>query len=232
MKSRLSAALCAAAAMSIATSAAAADHLDAPGAKADPAADLNDLYTFLDGDRVVFAMTVFPLADSGSKFSDKVQYVLNIESGPTFGVSADGTKLICTFDAAQKASCWLGTDEYASGDASAEVGLSSASGDLKVFAGLREDPFFFNLEGFNDAVSVVQSAGAQLTFDTAGCPAIDASTSSALVGLLQGTSMGTQPAKDFFATARTLAIVASVKKPLVTKGGAFVSVWASTHKAP
>ncbi|TMA23646.1 MAG: DUF4331 domain-containing protein, partial [Deltaproteobacteria bacterium] len=64
-----------------------------------------------------------------------------------FGSAAGSTQdIVCTFDAAQKLSCWAG-NEYVSGDASNPAGLASGSGKLRVFAGLRDDPFFFNLHG-------------------------------------------------------------------------------------
>ena len=65
---------------------------------------------------------------------------------------APGTEknVICTFDngSPQKVSCWVGTDAY-TGDATSTSGLSSADSKVKVFTGLRDDPFFFNRAGFN-----------------------------------------------------------------------------------
>lgn len=137
-----------------------ADHRDAPATTADPAADINDVYAFLDkpGDaatKVVLAMTVFPAAPAGAKFSDTVQYVLHTSSGAKFGAATSDLDIICQFDATQKASCWAGADEFVTGDASQAAGITSKSGKLKVFAGLRADPFFFNLAGFQDAVAAV-----------------------------------------------------------------------------
>jgi hypothetical protein len=206
-----------------------ADHLDAPATKADPTADINDLYSWVDGSNVVMAMTVYPAAPAGAKFSDKVQYVFHTSSGAGFGATTSDVNVICTFDAAQKIQCWAG-DEYVTGDASQAAGVASKSGKLKVFAGLRADPFFFNLAGFKDTVAAVEGAAASLTFNTAGCPNLDTNTATALRGMLQGTSNGTAAAQDFFKTLNTLAIVVSVDKSLVTKGGATMSVWASTNK--
>jgi hypothetical protein len=205
-----------------------ADHLDAPAAKADPAADINDLYTWNDGDNVVLAMTVFPAAPATAKFSDATQYVFHTSSAATFGAAATDLNIICTFDAAQKIQCWAGADEYVTGDASQAAGATSASGKLKVFAGLRSDPFFFNLEGFRNAVTTVKGAAGSLNFD-AGCPLVDPGTSTALVGQL-GTSPDGGAAQDFFKSLNTLAIVVSVDKTVVTKGGPIVASWASTNK--
>ena len=231
---------CAVALVGVAVTAIAADHRDSPSTIADPAADINDVYTFVDGDRAVFAMTVFPIADETSQFSDQVQYVLNLTSGAAFGEPGDEARIMCTFDAAQVASCWVGRvaddvftpDDYVTGDASGAEGITSDSGLFQVFTGLRADPFFFNLEGFQDAVSTVVTAAPTLTFDSAGCPQLDQATSGVLVGMLQGTNSGTAPAEDFFGPLNTLAIVVSVDKSLVTSGGSTVSVWGSTHQAP
>lgn len=218
-------------ALATTTTASAADHRDGPSTIADPSADINDVYTFVDGGRLVLAMTVLPLAESTSKFSDAIQYVFHVQSGPAFGNTPNTLDIICTFDADQTASCWAGDQDYVTGDASAEAGISSKSGDLKVFAGSRRDPFFFNLEGFNDTVATVKGAAATLTFDAAGCPALDAATSTALIGQLQGTAAGTAPAEDFFATLNTLAIVVSIDPSLLPDGHVIASVWASTHQA-
>jgi uncharacterized protein (DUF2164 family) len=146
-----------------------ADHKDAPATIADPASDINDLFTFVDGGRFVMAMTITPFAASTAKFSTATKYVFHTQSGTKFGEYKKSEDVICTFDATQKISCWAGTDDYVTGDASAATGLSSASGKLKVFAGLRADPFYFNLQGFKDAVAAVEGKAASLTFDGAGC---------------------------------------------------------------
>jgi hypothetical protein len=157
--------------------------------------------------------------------------VIHTSSGPAFGTSTAKEDVICTFDVSQKISCWVGTDEYVTGDASQTTGLASADGKVKVFAGIRADPFFFNLDGFKHTVATVESAAAVLTFDSAGCPILDGPTAALLRSQLQTDPDGGPPA-DFFARLNGLAIVLSIDKSLVTKGGAIVSTWASTHRAP
>lgn len=223
-----------AAALAIATGgplAFAADHLDSPGPKKDPLADITDVYAWTANDNLVLVLDVAPLATTESKFSDAVQYALHLESSSAFGVAGTKSDVICTFDADQKISCWIGDKDYVTGDASATTGLTSASGKTKVYAGLRADPFYFNLEGFNDAVATATAAAGSLTFDTSGCPAIDANTATILVGMLQGTAMGTGNAADFFAPLNVLGIVIEIDKTLVNSGGPIISVWGSTHKA-
>lgn len=209
----------------------AADHLDGPGAQKDPAADITDVYGWVKGDKLILVLNVSPLATVDSKFSAAIQYALHVESSAGFGKAGTKTDVIATFDASQKISVWVGADEYVSGDASGDAGITSKSGGVKVYAGLRADPFYFNLEGFQDTVKTVVSVAGMLTFDPAGCPAIDMATSGVLVGQLQGTAKGTKPAANFFATANVLGIVLEIDKALVTGGGTTLAVWGSTHKA-
>ncbi len=228
-------AICAAAAAALLAPAMAraADHADGPTATADPASDITDVYawTSSDGARVNLIMNVFPAASASSKFSNTTQYVLHTQSRASYGAAAGGSlDLVCTFDTAQKISCWAGS-EYVTGDASPKAGIASASGKLKVFAGLRDDPFFFNLDGFKATAAAVRGAKSSLTFDAAGCPALDANTSSTLVTQLK-TAPGGGAATDHFNGLNVLSIVLSVDKSLLTSGGSLVSVWGATYRAP
>ncbi len=217
--------------LSAASWAMAADHLDAPGAIADPTADITDLYTWTDQTNVVFVLNVTPLAaNPAAKFSDKVQYVIHTESSAKFGMPGELVDIIVTFDANQKASVWVGPKGYVAGDASATTGLASADGKFKVFTGLRDDPFFFNLEGFKETVAIVNGAiaGGTLMLDPAGCPKLDAMTSGALVKQLKSAKGGGAPV-DFFGGKNVLSIVLSVDKSLLNQGGKIMSAWASTN---
>ncbi|MEP7123481.1 MAG: DUF4331 family protein [Byssovorax sp.] len=219
-------------ALTAASMALAADHIDAPGAIADPSADITDLYSWTDQGNVVFVLNVTPLAAAGAKFSDKVQYVIHTESSAKFGAPGEKSDIIVTFDAAQKASVWVGDKGYVAGDASATTGLSSADGHIKVFAGMRDDPFFFNLAGFQDTVKTVDSVAGMLMLDAAGCPKLDAMTSALLVKKLSTdpTSMPPGgPAQDFFAGKNVLSIVLSIDKAMLNQGGPIMSAWASTN---
>jgi hypothetical protein len=211
----------------------ASDHLDSPSVIAAPEADLTDLYTWVDGNQVVLALGVTPFATPMSQFSDKVQYVFHTASTDKFtgGATPIPVDVICTFDLAQNVSCWVGTADFVSGDASATTGLTSTSGKVKVFAGLRDDPAFFNLDGFKSTVNHL--AGSVFMVDASGCPAFSAATSAAVVQSLSTDPNSAPPgglAKDYFAGKNVLALVVSVDKTLLTTGGALVSVWASTNK--
>jgi hypothetical protein len=222
---------------SLATMALAADHRDSLVVKADPPSDINDVYTWVAKDKVVIAMTVFPAAPKEAKFSDKTQYVIHTTSGKAFGEAASKLDIVCTFDAAQMITCKAGEGpglpvmDMVTGDASAEAGIESDSKMIKVFAGPRKDPFYFNLDGFGKTVEIVVGAAPGLMADAAGCPALDAATSMMLVTQLKSDPMG-GPAKDFFAPLNGLAIVLELDKSLMTAGGPILSIWGATHAAP
>jgi len=211
-------------------SAFAADHLDSPASQAEPAADINDIFawTSADGTKLNLVMTVFPAATAAAAFSDSVQYVFHTSSNAAFGGSNSPVDIICQFDSTQQVACWVGNADYATGDASATAGVESVNGDFRVFAGLRDDPFFFNLAGFRAVVSTVTSVAGSLTFDAAGCPDLDADTATSLATQLALAPDGSSAA-DFFAPLNTLSIVLEVDLDLLTAGGPIVSVWGSTR---
>lgn len=210
----------------------AADHADGPAAKADPAADITDVFAWMSADakKVYLVMDLVRNATPASKFSDSVQYVFHTTSRASFGAPASPeVNVICTFDAAQKIQCWAGNGAYVTGDASNVNGIASGDGKLKVFAGLRDDPFFFNLAGFQATGAAVAAAASSLTFDPAGCPALDQATATTLVTQLL-TAPGGGPAIDNFAKFNVLAIVVALDKSIVTKNGPIVGVWGSTNR--
>lgn len=211
----------------------AADHQDGPAATNDPAADITDVFvwTTADATKVNLVMDVSPAASTASRFSDTVQYVFHTSSRASFGAASTASEdVICTFDTTQTISCWAGS-EYVTGNAGTASGLSSSSGRLKVFAGLRADPFFFNLDGFKHTAATVTAAKPSLSFDTSGCPLLDAATSAVLVDQLRTDPSGGPPV-DHFRGFNALAIVVQLDKSILTAGGPVVSVWAATHRKP
>ncbi|HEY3817271.1 MAG TPA: DUF4331 family protein [Polyangiaceae bacterium] len=232
----LAALACVAGIIGYAASARSADHQDGPATTSEPPADINDVYSWMDGSNTVLAMTVYPNAMTGAQFSNNVQYVWHTTSVSAFGAAADAgapvpVDVIATFDASQNIHLWVGTTEYVTGNASATTGLSSTDGKVKVYAGLRADPFFFNLDGFKQTVADVQAAAPGLmtagAFNEAGCPTLG-STAGVLQAQLASAPDGGAPA-NHFAAFNGLAIVVSVDKSLLTAGGPVVSVWAGTY---
>jgi hypothetical protein len=213
----------------------AADHRDSTllAMAANSAADINDVYAWMtpDASKLNLVMTVQPFAASGATFSSNVQYVFHVTSQASYGAaSSTETNIICELASATSAQCWVGADGYVAGDPSDEAGLVSEDGAIKVFAGMRNDPFFFNLDGFRHAVDTVKGAAGGLTFDAANCPNVDADTSAVLVGQLQHDADGTSGPTDDFAGANVAALVIQVDKDLVNAGGPILGIWGSTNE--
>ncbi|MES2350579.1 MAG: DUF4331 family protein [Pseudomonadota bacterium] len=204
----------------------ASDHLDTPSVIADPRTDIGDLYawTSTDGRRLNLVMTIV-----GHSFSDKTDYVFHIDSGKTFGKTAHTTTVRCNFPSAGITSCRAGNDDSAQGDASLPAGLDSAKHHFRVFAGLRDDPFFNNVKGTRAAYSVVFDALQRGTaMDAAGCPLLTQEQSDILLEQWRHTDGG--PATNFLKGWTPASIVVSIDLPLVAKGGKLLAVWAATRQ--
>jgi hypothetical protein len=209
-----------------------ADHVDGPAASADPAADITDVFVWMspDAQRVFLIMSLTRNATTTSRFSNSVQYVFHTTSRSSFGAPPSSeVAIICTFNQAQIIQCWAGNEAYVTGDASNTNGIVSDDEKLRVFAGLRNDAFFFNLAGFRETSRTVASAAASLQFDPAGCPLLDAATSAALVTQLS-TAPGGGPAVNNFDKFNVLAIVIEIDKSILTKNGPILSFWGSTNR--
>ena len=196
-----------------------ADHVDGPAARADPAADLADVYAWMtaDTEQVNLALTI-----PAALFSDAVQYVFEVESSEALGEAGSLTRVICSFDEAQTIQCWVGEDDYVTGIASEEVGLTSRSGRIRVFAGLRDDPFFFNSIGFNAVRTQIRDTMSELEFDEAGCPLLDSETSQTLINqLTEGANTFVNPVS---------ALVLQIDRSLLARGGDILAVSGSTHR--
>ena len=237
----LGAFVCVLGAVAYSMTAESADHQDSPATLADPTADINDVFAFMDGTNdAVFIMTVYPNAPTGAMFSNTVQYVMHTASAATFGATSNPVDIIATFDASQNISLWVGSNEFVTGNASAAGGIASADGKVKVHTGLHADPFFFNLDGFKQTVFDVAAAAGDgglpgmLAVDDAGCPnmlgnpAEAGTVDSVLVKQLASSPDG-GAAQNHFGTFNTLGIVVEVDRSLVTAGGNLVTVWGATY---
>lgn len=208
----------------------AADHVDSPAASGAPDADITDVLAWMSADasKVNLVMDWFPNAPSASKLAANVLFTFHVTSKATFAATTSTeTTVICAFDAAENLSCWVGNADFVSGPKNANN--TSASGKVMAFAGIKDDPFFFNLTGFKNVVSAVTAAAPSLTFDAAGCPALDATTSTTLVNQLKTGTAGAAAANDF-AGQNIQTIVLQVDKSLLTGGGPILGVWASTNR--
>ncbi|QDT67470.1 hypothetical protein MalM25_03690 [Planctomycetes bacterium MalM25] len=130
----------------------AADHLDAPNVIGDGQSDINDLFAFqspTNPDNTVLILTVNPAVGvfSPSTFGTDVTYAFQIDNNgdavadlsyeATFGAAAGGTQGF--------------TLTGPSGPVAGTTGsTASGTGVEAVTAGVFDDPFFFDLNGFND----------------------------------------------------------------------------------
>lgn len=205
----------------------AADHLDTPTVLADPAADMGDLYawTSADGQRLNLVMDIV-----GRRFSDQVQYVFHVESGPTFGHTVASTAVLCQFDVAGLARCWVGRKDRLQGDVSPPQGLQSEHRRFRVFAGPRDDPYFNNVAGTRAALNAANTSirAGTAPQNASGYRAFDEATLKQIATLWRQTQGG--PAKNFVAGWKTTALVVSVDLELVNAGGPMLAVWGRTER--
>ena len=180
----------------------AADHLESPAVQADGRLDINDLYAFQspsDPDRTVLIMTVNPVAGvlSPTTFHPNAWYEFLVDSD---GDAVEDHRYSVRFNKAAAD----GTQRVrvharglvGRGETGEPVMLT---GGGVAWAGLADDPFFFDLQAFRDQV---KAAGGPRTF----CDATPA---------------------DFFAGLNASAI--AIEVPSVQLGDSTIGVWARTR---
>ena len=139
------------------------DHGSGPRAFADPVVDITDMYAFPSPQRsgsLVLVLDVFPFAGMSALFSDAVDYRFRVRptaiassgAGAAFAVSEKEYVLSCRFAApleqegggplVQEGTCTASNGQTVSFRVNDEQG-GQAEG-LRVFAGVRMDPFFFD----------------------------------------------------------------------------------------
>ena len=196
---------------------AGADHLDAPSlgsASVSPTdvlsvnkvrgqLDINDVYVFdAAGGGTVLAMTVNPAVNliGPRTFQAGAEYRLNVDRT---GDAVSDLRYTVTFgdpDArgVQHYTVKRGDQAVASGFTNDAKGKSQSRQGVRAFAGVRSDPFFFDLIGFLGSVRG------------------------------QGTDrLGVTPT-DFFAGLNTLAIVIEVPNAALGGNGTNIGVWGTT----
>ena len=225
----------------------AADHLDSPTIATTPMADINDVYAWMDGTKLNLAMTISPGDVDARTLGPGVQYVFHVHSKAGIGVGVQGTgtetRVICTFLSNTSGQCWVTSatgevKDHIAGDPSSTAGLSNSSGKLRMFAGKRSDPFFFNLQGFREAIKAIKARNmtTPLTLDAASCPTnlsnaeVQAVTANLGAAIPTGEAPCPDATRDCFANLNVKVILVQVDKSLVTVGAnTAVGVWASTH---
>ena len=137
------------------TAASAADHLDSPRTERDPRLDINDLYVFRSPqtpENAVFVMTVNPAAGMiGSEtFHPQADYEFNIDTDGDAIADLTYTAFfsrVRVSDGRQLAA--VRTRNRTLGTTTVGFGTAIRGGG-KFRAATQEDPFFFDLEGFQD----------------------------------------------------------------------------------
>lgn len=194
-----------------ASGAAASDHLDTPSVIADPRADIGDIFAWTSGGQLNLVMTIV-----GHSFSPSLDYVFHVDSGARFGRTTRTTTISCRLKNGEMV---CRTD-----------GLKSGDRRMRVFAGLRDDPFFNNVKGTREAYTLAGEALAKgLAKDEAGCPAFDTATSAAILDRWRHTSGG--PPQNLLAGWTPASLVISIDLAAVVRGGRTLAVWAETAGA-
>lgn len=156
-----------AATLSVSVSVIAADHAESPGADADPAADLADVFIFPSpeaSNKTVGAITFggrpaprFRI-DANFYCDPTVLYTFNIDRADAAGIfdSLPDVQIFARLGINSAGGCGLqlenvpGAGQTFSGPIEQ---VFTSSGGMRAFAGLRNDPFFFDAEGFTALVT-------------------------------------------------------------------------------
>jgi len=232
------------------TNVEAADHLDGPAVSMNKGADLTDLYAWMWDDAgvpsVALVLAVNPIATAADAFPENVHYAFHIDRGNV------RTEVICQFESTDNTAirCWVGddvTNKIISGDPTSDATPLEVDG-IKVFAGLRKDPFAFNSLAFGKVQTFVDTNKAGLTadIDVAGCfdlseasgnDANNRSLGETLVACLTtqcDANIGEPQSPpnamtDFFAELNVLALTVSLPLTEIAGADPEIRVYASTH---
>jgi hypothetical protein len=135
----------------------AADHLDSPQVASKGATDITDVYAFSgpDNKASIIVLGVNPgagvLPNSGTTFGSKIDYLIKVD---TDGDARPDIKYMYRFGKAdshgkQSFNVWRNGTWIASGNTGSDASLQ---GGGRTTAGLYDDPFFFDLDGFKGSV--------------------------------------------------------------------------------
>ena len=204
----------------------ASDHLDTRTVIEDPRGDIGDLFAWISPDtqRLNLVMTLV-----GHTFSEELRYQFHVDSGSSFGRTTASFTITCRFEK-NVADCAAENVDSARGDATSEQGIESRNHRFRLFAGLRDDPFFNNVKGTREAyqkAAAALRAGARV--DDSGCAALDGTSSAAVLDEWQHTDGG--PGTNFLKGWTPASIVISIDLASVTRGGPLLAVWGTTANA-
>ena len=138
------------------------DHVDGPRSIGEPAADVTDLFAFTSPQnpaRTVFGMCVFPAAGESAVFSNVIDHAIAVRrvavagtgNAAKFQSAEDEIRFSFRFDlltrdtggrVIQRGVCTLPDNRKLAFTVNDEKGAATPEGDVRVFAGLRSDPFY------------------------------------------------------------------------------------------
>jgi hypothetical protein len=198
-----------------------------PRAVDDRLGDIQSLYAWMDADatHLNLVMTVSPFDDGTTAFGPGFQYVFHVGVHDSLGSPSlkEDVLILCQFPGATEIECWVG-NTYLRGTPSLTDGLYSDNRMVRVFAGRRSDPFFFNGAGFENARAQLRTylpPPGQVR-----CPQIPAAEAAAIRAKLR------TPPTDRFADTNVLALVLTIDKRSlgILSSIPLLSVWGSTHR--
>jgi hypothetical protein len=212
----------------------ASDHQDTPEVELSPRMDINDIYAFpgASADRIVLVMTtsspITPAQSSTASFDPNLLYQLKIDNtgdgiedrvfqftftgtGPSQQVQVRGPVAPASLGMTSTV-----VDAAPSLTGAVNTNLGSAGG-LQVFAGLRDDPFFLDLEQFFRIVPDRKPVSGPLS----QLPEAPSATSWRPSG----------QAVDYLRGLNTLAIVVELPTSMLTAGGSpKIGVWGTISR--
>jgi hypothetical protein len=196
--------------------ASAADHRDSPINVSNPTADINDVYAFrspTNANNLVIAVSVNPLivpSDNATRgvFDSQVTYQIHVDGN---GDLADDAMVNIRRAGNTLVLEGLGSPIVAEITPPGAAPIINSSGGVSVFAGLRDDPFFFDLAGFNAFLASPKVPAKGLRAAGGGEPV------------------------NFFAGTNILAIVVELPVTAVTGGSnansGVIKTWVSTSRS-
>ncbi len=202
----------------------AADHIDAPAVTGSGSTslgnDITDIYAFQspsDNSKMVFTMNVqgllSPAATAAATFPSNVMYEFNIDNTGdnvedlviqclvqngkmrVYGPVAVGTPGLSSTVKTSGAVTEVSVTSYAS---STSPSVATNSNGTRVFAGPRDDPFFFDLVRYLDILS-----GAQTGFRTTGVDTFAGSNVMSIVVEVPKSLLGTAASINVWGETKT-----------------------------
>ncbi len=145
----------------------ASDHIDGPVTTAHRVADLADLFAFPTPAQPGFLTIIldaYPLVPGNGHFSDKVTYTILVRrasiresGGSAYFETGEEVALDCTFETPEVTANHVVTCASANGlGAQTKYGAVSDAdrgAGIRLYAGMRADPFFLNADFFSDAIA-------------------------------------------------------------------------------